>query len=90
MRIFDISGILSNDKFVSQNFNIYPNPTSDVLNISLENNLVLQEATIYNNLGQVVKTATENVIDVSQLAKGLYFVEVTTDQGKATKKVVVK
>ena len=89
VRVYDISNLSSNE-FVSQNFNIYPNPTSDVLNISLENNLVLQEATIYNNLGQVVKTATENVIDVSQLAKGLYFVEVTTDQGKATKKVVVK
>ena len=50
---------------------------------------MLQEVTIYNNLGQVVKTATENIIDVSQLAKGLYFVEVTTNQGKATKKVII-
>jgi len=90
VRVYDISGILSNNEFVSENFNIYPNPTSDVLNITLENNLVLQELTIYNNLGQVVKTATESVIDVSHLAKGLYFVEVTTNQGKATKKVVVK
>lgn len=51
--------------------------------------MVLEEVTIYNNLGQVVKKASESVIDVSQLAKGLYFVEVTTNQGKATKKVVV-
>ncbi|MEG0915918.1 MAG: T9SS type A sorting domain-containing protein [Myroides sp.] len=90
LRIYDISNLLASSEFVSQNFNIYPNPTSDFLNISLENNLVLQEATIYNNLGQVVKTSTENIIDVSQLAKGLYFVEVTTNQGKETKKVVVK
>ncbi len=89
VRVYEISGMLSNNEFVSQNFNIYPNPTSDILNISLENNLVLEHVTIYNNLGQVVKTATENVIDVSHLAKGLYFVEVTTNQGKATKKVVV-
>ena len=89
VRVYEISGMLSNNEFVSQNFKIYPNPTSDILNISLENNLVLEHVTIYNNLGQVVKTATENVIDLSQLAKGLYFVEVTTNQGKATKKVVV-
>ncbi len=89
-RVYDIKNLLSNNEFVQQNFNIYPNPTSDVLNISLENNLVLEHVTIYNNLGQVVKTATENVIDVSHLAKGLYFVEVTTNQGKATKKVVVQ
>ena len=89
VRVYEISGMLSNNEFVQQNFNIYPNPTSDILNISLENNLVLEEVTIYNNLGQVVKKASESVIDVSQLAKGLYFVEVTTNQGKATKKVVV-
>jgi len=89
VRVYDLSGILSNNEFVSQNFNIYPNPTSDILNINLENNLVLDHVTIYNNLGQVVKTVTENVINVSQLAKGLYFVEVTTNQGKATKKVIV-
>ena len=88
-RVYDVKNLLSNDKFVSQNFNIYPNPTSDILNISLENNLVLEHVTIYNNLGQVVKKASESVIDVSQLAKGLYFVEVDTNQGKATKKVVV-
>ena len=89
VRVYDISNLLSNNEFVLENFNIYPNPTSDILNISLENNLVLENVTIYNNLGQIVKTANKNVIDVSELAKGLYFVEVTTNQGKATKKVVV-
>lgn len=90
VRVFNLSGILSNNEFVLQNFNIYPNPTSDILNINLENNLVLEQVTVYNNLGQVVKKATENVINVSQFSKGLYFVEVTTNQGKATKKVIVK
>ncbi|MBA5793541.1 T9SS type A sorting domain-containing protein [Flavobacterium sp. xlx-214] len=90
VRVYDLSGVLSNNEFVQQNFNIYPNPTSDILNIGLENNLVLEQVTVYNNLGQVVKTTSEDVIDVSQLAKGLYFVEVITNQGKATKKVVIK
>lgn len=89
VRVYDISNLLSNNEFVLENFNIYPNPTSDILNISLENNLVLENVTIYNNLGQAVKTTTENVIDLSYLEKGLYFVEVTTNQGKATKKLVV-
>lgn len=90
VRVYDISNLLSPNEFVLQNFNVYPNPTSDSLNISLENNLVLKQITIYNNLDQVVKTTNENVINVSNLAKGLYFVEVVTDQGKATKKVVVR
>lgn len=90
VRVYDISGVLSNDEFISQNFKIYPNPTSDLLNISLENNLVLEQATIYNNLGQVVKTSTENVIDVSPLTKGLYFVEIFTNQGRSVGKMIKK
>lgn len=90
VQVWDYSKALSTNESVLENFNIYPNPTSDILNISLENNLVLEQVTIYNNLGQVVKATTENVIDLSDLAKGLYFVEVTTNQGKATKKVIVK
>lgn len=90
VRVYELNKAVSSSNFVSQNFKIYPNPTPDILNISLENNLVLEQVTIYNNLGQIVKTASENVIDVSHLAKGLYFVEVTTNQGKATKKLVVK
>lgn len=90
VRVYDLTSILAINNFVSDNFKVYPNPTSDILNITLESNLVLEQVTIYKNLGQVVKKSSENVIDVSHLAKGLYFVEVTTNQGKATKKVVVK
>lgn len=89
VRIYDISNLSSND-FVLENFNIYPNPTSDVLNINLENNLTLEKVTIYNNAGQVVKEVKEATVDVSTLSEGIYFVEVTTNQGKAVKKIIVK
>src|SRR5690554_6082320 len=89
VRVYDISNLSSNI-FVLENFNIYPNPTSEVLNIKLENNLTLEKATIYNNSGQIVKTAQQNTVDISNLSSGIYFVEVTTNQGKAVKKVVVK
>jgi hypothetical protein len=36
VQVFDLSGILSSDSFVLENFNIYPNPTSDILNIELK------------------------------------------------------
>jgi len=51
-KVYDLSGVLSSNKFTKANFNIYPNPASDVLNISLENNEILEKVTIYNNLGQ--------------------------------------
>lgn len=89
VQIYDLSTV-GIDKFVLENFNIYPNPATDVINICLENNLILQKVTLYNNLGQIVKESNQEIIDVSGLTKGLYFVEVETNQGKASKKVIVK
>src|SRR5690554_665324 len=90
VRVYDISGILSTNNFISESFDVYPNPVSDVLNIHMKNNLSLEKVTIYNNSGQIVKESKEFVLNVSNLSKGIYFVEVTTNQGKAVKKVVVK
>src|SRR5690554_4942382 len=89
-KVYDLSGVLSSDKFTQANFTIYPNPATDVLNISLENDALLENVTIYNNTGQKIKTIKQNTVDVSTLAKGLYFVEVITNHGKASKKVIVE
>lgn len=89
-KVYDLSGVLSSDKFTKANFTIYPNPATEVLNIELQNDATLENVTIYNNLGQKIKTVKQNTVDVSTLAKGLYFVEVTTNQGKASKKIIVE
>src|SRR5690554_2181400 len=89
VRIYNLK-TSSENKFVLENFNIYPNPTSGILNINLENNLTLEKVTVYNNSGQIVKTTQKSTIDVSSLSSGVYFVEITTNQGIATKKVIVK
>ena len=89
-KVYDLSGVLSSDKFTQVNFTIYPNPATEVLNIKLQDNAILENVTIYNNLGQKIKTIQQNTVDVSTLAKGLYFVEVTTNHGKASKKVIVE
>ena len=85
-----INGTLANDSFIKNNFSIYPNPSNGMVNISLENNLQLEKVTFYNQLGQLVKTATTNVVTTSELAKGAYFVEVLTNEGKATKQLIVQ
>lgn len=89
-KVYDLSGVLSTKKINAVNFNVYPNPSSDVLNIELDDNAVLENVTIYNNLGQKIKSAKTTVVDVSNLAKGLYFVEVTTNLGKADQKIMIK
>jgi len=89
-KVYDLSGVLSSDKFTKANFTIYPNPATEVLNIELQDDAILENVTIYNNVGQKIKSVKLNTVDVSTLSKGLYFVEVTTNQGKASKKVIVE
>src|SRR5690606_11540921 len=86
-KVYDLSGVLSSDKFTKASFTIYPNPATEVLNIELQNDATLENVTIFNNLGQKIKTVRQNTVDVSTLAKGLYFVTVTTRQGKASKNI---
>ncbi|MES2747367.1 MAG: T9SS type A sorting domain-containing protein [Bacteroidota bacterium] len=89
-RVYDITQLLSSNSYVWDNFSVYPNPTSELLNIQLQQEMILQSANIYNALGQLVTQVTTTTIDVSSLAKGTYFVEVITNQGKATKSVIVE
>lgn len=82
-----IPGIISSteNNFVSTNFDIYPNPTSDKLTIALpsqqKSKSILQ---IYNTMGVLVKTVDINhssiVIDISELSSGLYFIRMTNSQ----------
>lgn len=69
---------------------IYPNPATDVLNISSDNEIL--NAEILNIDGQLVKTISGNYrnVGISELSNGLYFVNVYTANGKVTHKFIKK
>ncbi|WP_178991388.1 T9SS type A sorting domain-containing protein [Winogradskyella schleiferi] len=91
VRVYDLSDVLSTEeRSLKKNFNLYPNPTKKKLTIQLENNLELKNVNIFNNLGQLVLTSKETTIDSSIFSKGLYVVEIETNKGKASKKLIVK
>ncbi|EKT3965741.1 leucine-rich repeat domain-containing protein [Flavobacterium psychrophilum] len=87
-----ISGsLLSNHSFaIESNLKIYPNPVSEILNIALQEGLQLEKVNFYNTLGQLIKTTNRSEINISSFAKGNYFVEVMTNQGKATKTIIIQ
>lgn len=86
-----ITGKLSNEKFFTENFNLYPNPTSDVLNISSKNGLEMKEIKITDLSGRIVKTLNNaTTINVSDLSAGTYLIDITTNEGKASSKFVKK
>lgn len=90
VRVYDLTKAASSNKYVLENFSVFPNPATHILNITLENNLILDRVDVYNNLGQVVKTSQNPIIDISTINPGIYYVEISTDKGKATKKIIVK
>lgn len=80
----------STQDFANLGLSMYPNPVSDVLNISSNNGLDIQNITITDINGRTVKQATTSQINVSDLASGTYIVKVQADKGTATSKFIKK
>ena len=87
---------LSNETFdlSSIDFKIYPNPSSDEFNVSLENTSHLKniKLEITNTLGQnimsqVLSGQTAN-INVQDWSAGIYFVKVISENSVATKRLI--
>lgn len=78
------------------NLSIYPNPTSDLLNISIsESKITKPKFRIYNELGdsfQITHSETsfnEFQVDVSHLRNGIYILEVINDNLIEKKRFVI-
>ncbi|MDC9723433.1 MAG: GEVED domain-containing protein [Urechidicola sp.] len=71
---------------------VYPNPVNEVLYINKPNGVTLLDYKISNILGKIVIRdefiSNSNKIDVSSLTTGIYFLSLTTDKGKVTKKII--
>jgi len=67
---------------------IYPNPTSDI--VFIDGNYSQLKVVIYDILGkQVMKESITNSIDISQLEKGVYILQLS-DGAKVTTKRIIK
>ena len=76
------------------NVALIPNPVTNTVNINVASGVNLQSITIYNTLGQLVKTVagsemiSSSSIDVSDLKTGTYFMECNADFGAIRKKLI--
>ena len=70
----------------TKNINLYPNPTNDVLNIQTEENVQLVE--VYNIQGAKVLVDNRTQLNVSELPKGTYVINVITQNGISRSKFV--
>lgn len=87
------SYILSATKIASAKFNIYPNPTTNVVNITNSENMLVEQVTVYDITGKQLSTQTFNnesqiQLNVENLASGTYMLHIQTNAGLAVKKLV--
>jgi hypothetical protein len=91
---FKVTRTLSAESFFGANFAMYPNPATSTINVSSKSEPIsLIQITDIN--GRIVSTrsfsgASTVEMNVSELNAGVYFVEVTSENGKGTSKLIKK
>lgn len=83
----------SSADFLASKTSVYPNPTTGIVNISNDSNIVLQSVNVTDLNGRTVKTlkldgAAEAQINISDLSAGVYTMNITSEQGSVTKKII--
>src|SRR5690554_1199495 len=86
---------VSINEFVSDKFNIFPNPATDAVTITNNENIGIKEVSVYDITGKIVKLQKfkkENkiLLNTEYLNSGTYFLHIVTDEGTGIKKLVKK
>lgn len=79
------------DDDVTQNIDIFPNPTNGE-SFQISNFEQVSTVAIINEIGQLVMSPfklTSNVVNISNLTEGVYFVEIKDKQGRFTRKKLI-
>ncbi|WP_432672706.1 DUF7619 domain-containing protein [Flavobacterium sp. SM2513] len=87
---------LSTGSFEASNLVVYPNPAREVVQITLQNATeTMSKVVIYDIIGKAIKiisgdNAQQATVNVSDLSKGVYMIEITTDSNlKQIRKFIV-
>lgn len=91
---FIVSGPLSvNEDFTDDNILVYPNPSSNYINIKLPSDINLRDLSIYDITGRLMNfTITNNgsIYKIENLQKGIYFLKCSIDSNSfLIKKIIV-
>lgn len=74
---------------LAEQVSVYPNPTTDILNVSVPSSVEVSRVSMFDVLGKNVGVSyTNGVINTSSLAKGVYILSIETTSGNLTQKIV--
>lgn len=90
----EVIALSTNEKLAAK-FNMYPNPATNVVNITNAENMQVSQVAIYDMSGKQLNTQTYNneteiQLNVENLASGTYMLHIQTTEGTAVKKLVKK
>jgi len=86
---------LSTTEQLAAKFNMFPNPATNVVNITNSENMLVNQVTVYDVAGKQLSSQTFNggtqiQLNVANLASGTYMLHLQTNEGTAVKKLVKK
>jgi hypothetical protein len=79
---------LKENALASDNISVYPNPTKGL--VTVNSTTAVKAITVYDTTGKQISASKTNTVDLSNQAKGVYLVQVQTENGSTTKKVMVE
>ena len=80
---------------ISSKFNIFPNPATNIVNITNNENMSVKQVEIYDLAGKLINTQnfnneTEIQLNIEALTSGTYMLHLHTNEGTAIKKLIKK
>ena len=96
---FDDVSITSNNStgikdniLANSDITIFPNPSSDYINIRIDENLTIKTITLFDLKGKVLKSFNKNnkSFIINDLKSGFYLLKINTEEGTIAKKLLIK
>ena len=88
VRVYQNTGLSVDDVFANR-LSVYPNPSTNVINIATED--AIDSVELYNTLGQLVlrKNVTPKKLDVEGIKAGVYFLKIHSGDLYVVKSVII-
>ena len=91
------ANVLSNNQFLEATFSVVPNPNNGSFFINLKNQTTNYSIEIFDVLGKTIlqqnfknnSVLSQNIV-IPEAKTGVYFVNIKTDEGQITKKIIVQ
>jgi aminopeptidase YwaD len=85
-----VTGINDIDnQHISDFVKIYPNPTSNLINLNFVSPIIKFESILFDEVGNQVLISNQKQIDISTLPNGVYILTIKTDTWQKSQKIII-